>query len=63
MSEERQAQVVELDDYRPHQTGHAKCVKCSREWVAVVPLARAPYDLECPSCHEFAGVMEGDGDE
>jgi len=52
--------VVSLADKRaertPHLSGEAKCMLCSKEWVAVAPVG-TPW-LECPECHAVKGYMK-----
>ena len=50
--------VIELDAYRPHRSGFARCGWCGREWVAVVPENREEGPLECPSCHLMTGWLQ-----
>jgi DNA-directed RNA polymerase subunit RPC12/RpoP len=49
--------VVEIDEYRPHVTGIARCEECSQEWVAVILLASADKPLECPNCGQMQGRL------
>lgn len=46
--------VVELDSYRPHSAGEAKCLACQHTWQAIALLGTT--DLECPECHLKRGV-------
>lgn len=50
------ADIIYLDEHRPHITGHAVCHECGREWTAVVD-ARCTTELECPSCRAMAGAL------
>lgn len=51
------ADVVSLDDRRPHETATVKCGACGHRWQAVWPTgATAPF--ECPSCHVMAGAVD-----
>lgn len=45
--------VVELDKFRPHVSGQAKCAGCNHEWVAVAPTGTV--QLECPNCERLTG--------
>lgn len=49
--------VIELDAYRPHASGPAKCVGCGHSWVAVALLG--VYRLTCPACSLEKGVWYG----
>jgi len=60
-------EVVDLEAARlERQPGwrvarRAMCLDCGREWVGVLPPETKPVKLECPDCHEAAGiVMEWD---
>ncbi len=59
-------EVTSLEDYRPHNSGAAKCLHCQHEWVAAVPAARR-NSLDCPSCGlcrgEFIGNFGPDDDQ
>lgn len=50
--------VTELSDYRPHNSGMAKCLGCGHEWMAVAPVSHRT-NLECPSCSLFRGEFMG----
>ena len=39
--------------------GPAECSECGYEWTAQRPLALESDALECPACHEMAGVDAG----
>lgn len=47
------ANVVDLDDRRPHAAKYATCMACGHDWVAVFPVDTAL--LECSSCGAMAG--------
>ena len=49
--------VVELDEYRPHNSGKARCLTCSHEHVAVAPVGVTW--MECPACHTFKATWVG----
>lgn len=51
------AEVTNLDDYRPHGAGEAKCLACGYEWVAVAPTGT--LQLECSECGLMKGVFKG----
>lgn len=46
------AEIIALDEHRPHEVGPAYCRACGHGWVAVAPVVRDPGGLECPNCHE-----------
>lgn len=49
------AEVIDLDERRPHYAGLCSCINCKHEWTGVVPtMAKV---LECPSCRTMNGVM------
>lgn len=48
-------ELVALDDKRPHLSGKALCLNCSKEWVAVAPLGTTA--LQCPECGLLKGVF------
>ncbi|WP_129141530.1 hypothetical protein [Modicisalibacter coralii] len=50
--------VTSLDDYRPHDSGNARCLQCGHEWHAVVP-SGVKGNLECPACHFSKGEFLG----
>lgn len=52
------AEIAELDAYRPHNTGQAKCLCCGNTWVAVAPTGQID-GLECQKCGTFKGVLLG----
>lgn len=41
-------EVAELDAYRPHLSGHAICVGCAHEFIAVAPVGVTWF--ECRKC-------------
>lgn len=47
------AEVVNLDDYRPHEASYVACMACGKDWVAVFPLTTKR--LECPECGSMTG--------
>jgi len=47
------ANVVNLDDHRPHTAQYVACMDCAHDWVAVAP--KAVGKLECPSCGSMSG--------
>lgn len=51
------AEIVTLDDNRPHIAGPVVCTRCQHSWVAVRP--RGVIFLECPKCgaHRGTGFM------
>lgn len=40
------AEVLSLDQYRPHMTGQARCTACGHDFVAVAPVGETWF--ECP---------------
>jgi hypothetical protein len=54
------AEVVPLDEQRPHAVGHIVCRECGHHHVGVVD-ARADLDaLQCSSCNEMTARMQPD---
>lgn len=49
------ADIVNLDEHRPHYAGLCSCINCKHEWTGVAPTMATV--LECPSCHTMNGVM------
>lgn len=49
------ADVISIDEHRPHYAGPCSCRSCKHEWTGVVPTMAAV--LECPSCRTMNGVM------
>ena len=50
--------VVTLEANLPHETGRVRCWACSHEWIGVAPVRRRnDAGLECPRCHDLAGVF------
>lgn len=47
------ADIINLDDKRPHLSGNAKCLGCGHIWVAVAPIGT--IWLECPNCSSIKG--------
>jgi hypothetical protein len=52
--------IVNLDDHRAHETGHAGCRACKYRYVAVAPVARERGGMECPRCSEHEVFFERD---
>jgi hypothetical protein len=48
------AEIICLDDYRPHAVAYVECSGCSHRWVATYPTACPVADLERPRCHAQA---------
>ena len=48
------AQLVRLDDYRPHYASFARCFACWQKWVEVAPVGTKLS--ECPKCGRMSGV-------
>lgn len=49
------ADVIDLDERRPHYAGLCSCLNCRHEWTGVAPTMATV--LECPSCGTMHGVM------
>lgn len=49
--------VVQLDDFRPHSVGPARCLNCRHEWIATTPQGMRSF--ECPACELSRGVWRG----
>lgn len=45
--------VIELDAFRPHEVGSARCRACKYEYGCVAPAKRVRGGMECPRCGEF----------
>lgn len=52
------AQVYDLDAFRPHLSGPARCLTCRYRWGAVAPTGTM-VGLECPQCGLLHGIFEG----
>lgn len=52
------ANVVELDDYRPHVVGRATCRECNVSHISVHPAGANPHRLECHRCGACDSVFE-----
>lgn len=50
------ADLIDLDEHRPHAAGMAHCLACAHAWVAVAPTG--VVWLECPACHAVKGLMD-----
>ena len=46
-----------VNDEPPMMNGHGKCMACSHEWTARVPIGT--WELECPECGLWKGLMMG----
>lgn len=46
-------EIIDLEKYRPHVCGKARCLGCKYEWVAVAPTET--IWLECPKCSAMKG--------
>lgn len=57
------AEVIQLDEMRPHSSGEVLCLACANEWVAVTPVGTVW--LDCPACkltrgrYKYAHTREG----
>lgn len=51
--------LIELDDYRPHEYQYVACMACGHDWVAVMPCA-LEHKLECSECGKQEGeIVDG----
>ena len=50
--------ITNLDEYRPHLSGLARCLHCGHEWVSVSPVGMFA-GLSCPQCNMEKGVRVG----
>lgn len=57
VTQEKPAEVVDLNGQRPHMSGPAFCAFCQHKWVGVAPVG-VISGLECPSCHRTTGVFQ-----
>jgi len=48
---------IKSKDDSPHLAGHAFCVACKHEWVAVTEV-EVFEELECPKCKTMKGVLK-----
>lgn len=44
-------ELIQLDDYRPHDVSKVTCDWCGHLWIAVYP--SETVDLECPKCEHI----------
>ena len=49
--------VVNLDDYHPHEVSELICLKCFRRWIGVYPVSALLKDLEC-KCGETGYIIK-----
>ena len=40
----------------PHGSGHAFCLQCGHEWMAIAPVGETRF--ECPECHTHKGLWK-----
>jgi len=50
------ADIINLDEHRPHLSGRAHCMACGHDWVAVAPVGDAT--LICPECGLRKGLFQ-----
>jgi rubredoxin len=43
-------EVIQLNDYRPHDVGRCTCRECGHKHISVHPVTTDPQRLECPRC-------------
>jgi len=48
------AEIISLDDLKPHMSGEARCLLCGHKWVSVSPTGT--IWLECSECHTMKGT-------
>tara|TARA_R110000823_G_C15523854_1_gene455942 strand:- start:203 stop:481 length:279 start_codon:yes stop_codon:yes gene_type:complete len=53
--------IVNLNDYRPHQESYVACLDCGKDWVAVAPADVLHF--ECPKCNTLSGVKVNPSDQ
>lgn len=51
--------MVNLDDYRPHEIAELICVKCFHRYIGVYPVGTLLKDLECPKCGKGFTIKTG----
>ena len=49
--------IVNIDDYRPHEVSELICLKCFHRWIGVYPEYTLLKDLEC-KCGEVGYVIK-----
>jgi transcription elongation factor Elf1 len=48
------ADVINLDDHRPHEVGPVVCTSCGYSYILVIPVKRdVDEGFECPECHKM----------
>ena len=55
------ADIISLDDKRPHINTYAACMDCGHDWVAVAPVGTKSF--HCPKCASERGVVVDPNDE
>lgn len=51
------AEIIRLDDYRPHCAEELMCVACRHRWIGVWPAETPLKRLECAECGEVGTVI------
>ena len=52
------ADIIELDEHRPHECFEAICLHCKFRWLAVCPVDVVPMkDWECDECGKMGGII------
>jgi len=51
------ADIFDIEDFKPHISGDAKCLSCGHAWVIVAPVGTTEF--ECPECETMKGVSVG----
>ena len=49
--------IVNIDDYRPHEVSELICLKCFHRWIGVYPEYTLLKDLEC-KCGEVGYIIK-----
>lgn len=49
--------VVDIEEYLPHEVFEAMCVFCHHRWIAVAPEETLLKNLECGGCNKCGGVF------
>jgi len=55
------ADIIDIDEKRPHKAGQAMCLDCRYEWTAVTPAGT--FHMDCPKCQSKRGRWLIDADE
>jgi DNA-directed RNA polymerase subunit RPC12/RpoP len=47
--------IVNMEDYRQHQTSYVACLDCGKDWIAVAPANTMHF--ECPACEKLSAEV------